>query len=86
MFENCFKFLSEKSLIKKENVNWKTLNDVEIPDFREEYAVSIILYIAENLARDEIVEFDNDNIDAENWTERIFVQIAQFFIRLNRKS
>jgi hypothetical protein len=86
MFENCFKFLSEKELITKENVNWKTLNDEAIPDFLQEYAVSIILYVAENLARDENVTFDNDNIDAEFWNERIFVQIAEFFIRLNRKN
>jgi|LauGreDrversion4_2_1035121.scaffolds.fasta_scaffold1459949_2 hypothetical protein len=86
MFENCFKFLSEKDLIKKENVDWKTLNDEATPDFLQEYAVSIILYVAENLARDENVTFDNDNIDAEHWNERIFVQIAEFFIRLNRKN
>lgn len=73
-------------MIKKENINWKTINDEAIPDFLHEYAVAIILYVAENLAREEVVTFDNDNIDAEHWNERIFVQIAEFFVLLNRKN
>ena len=84
MFENCFKFLSEKKLISEENVAWKTMNDEAIPDFLQDYAVTIILYVAENFARNEEVTFDNDNIYADQWNERIFVQIADFFVRLSK--
>ena len=83
MFENCFKYWSEKKLIQKENIKWKTVNDEAIPDFLHDYAVSIILYVAEKFARDETVSFDNDNIDVEFWKERIFVHIAEFYTLLN---
>ena len=74
----------EKNAIEKNYINWKTSNDEAIPDFLEDYSVTIILYVAEKFSAGETVVFDNDNIDAENWNQRIFAQVSDFFIRLNR--
>lgn len=71
-------------MIHKEYIYWKTSNDEAIPDFLQEYSFAIILYVAEKFSRGEIATFDNDNIEAEHWNERIFVQVADFFTRLNK--
>ena len=51
----------EKNAIEKNYINWKTSNDEAIPDFLEEYSVTIILYVAEKFSAGETVVFDNDN-------------------------
>ena len=84
MFENCFKYCSEKGVIGEENVYWKTVNDETIPDFIQDHAIAIILHVAEKIARNEKIGFSESNFEVEIWTERIFIQIADFYVRLNR--